>query len=119
MFQPEQFQCQVLVPPEKHQHSQWSLTVDTPEDLNKVREIVKNSKEILDYNIIEDICSKMPAEVMNIKPISNVIFPGGVLLAFSTYRHEMDFRIAKSKTVNITQEEFDNELRSQRIQNHC
>ena len=99
----------------KHQHPQLSLTVDTQHDLNKVREIAKNSNEILNYNEIVEICSKMPSEVMNIKPISNVKFPGGVLVTYSTFRHEMDLRIAKTKIVNITLEEFENVLRSQRI----
>ena len=118
MFQPEQFKCQVLVPPERHQHADWSLTVDTEDDLNKIREIVKGSKGIIDYNTIVEICSKMPSEVMNIKPISNVKFPGGVLVTYSTCRHEMDLRIAKSKTVYIIQEEFENVLQSQKIQIH-
>ncbi|MCD4658154.1 MAG: hypothetical protein K8S87_11505 [Planctomycetes bacterium] len=115
MFQPDIFQCQVLTPPEKHQHPQWSLTVDTQQDLNKVREIVRNSNEILNYNEIVEICSIMPSEVMNIKPISNVKFPGGVLVTYSAFRHEMDLRIAKTKIVNITLEEYDNVLQSQRI----
>ena len=115
MFQPDIYQCQVLTPPEKHQHPKWSLTVDTEEDLQKFREIVHGEEDILDYNTVVDICSKMPSEVMNISPISNVKLPGGVLVTYSTCRHEMDLRISKSITVNITQKEFDNVLQSQRI----
>ncbi len=106
IFQPEKYNCQVLIPEDTHRHPDWSLTVDTPNDFQRTEEIIRKQRNILNYIDILSICKNNKIDNLHYKVSDNVKCPGGLLITYSAFRKEMEERIKKSKIIQLIQGEY-------------
>lgn len=109
LFQPEVFNCQVLIPGKEHRHPEWSLTVDTSTDWEKALAIAEQQTETLNYAQILDIVSTNNIANMVHEGTQNVKFPANLMMTYKAYRQEMDIRIEKSRQIPLN-DEYDNLL---------
>ena len=115
IFQPERFKCQVLVPQKNHQHPEWSLTVDTSGDLDKIAKIIGRSKDLLSYEDIIDICSSNSISGLDYGQETNIKFPAGVLVTYGAFKAEMKARISKSIKVYLKETEYEEIFDAQKV----
>ena len=106
IFQPEKYNCQVLIPEDTHRHPDWSLTVDTPDDFQRTEEIIEKQRNIPNYIDILSICNNNKISNLYYKVSDNVKCPGGLLITYSALRKEKEERIKKSKIVNLREGEY-------------
>ncbi len=106
IFQPEKFNCQVLIPEYYHKHPEWSLTVDTLNDFKRTEEIIGKQKSIPNYIDILSICNNNNISNLYYKVSDNVKCPGDLLITYSALRKEKEERIKKSKIVNLREGEY-------------
>ncbi|PKP62020.1 hypothetical protein CVT91_00890 [Candidatus Atribacteria bacterium HGW-Atribacteria-1] len=106
IFQPEKYNCQVLIPEDTHRHPDWSLTVDTPDDFQRTEEIIEKQRNIPNYIDILSICKNNKINNLYYKVSDNVKCPGGLLITYSTFRNEMEERIKKSKIIQLKKGEY-------------
>lgn len=106
MFQPKDFVCQVLIPPIEHRRSQWSLTVDTPNDLERTNRIVDGSPVLLYYSDILEICEHKDIPYLFASQGGEIRLPAGVCMGYDVLRMEMKRRMEKSKCVPIELSEY-------------
>lgn len=106
IFQPEKYNCQVLIPEDTHRHPDWSLTVDTPDDFQRTEEIISKQKNIPNYIDILSICNNNKINNLYYKVSDNVRYPGGLLVTYSAFRKEMEERIKKSKIIQLKKGEY-------------
>lgn len=105
-FDPEINKCTVLIPPAEHRHPNWSLTVDTPEDWERVVALFQQSKQDLNYREILNLIENGNIPNYLFTSTANVKFPAGVTLYFEAFRKEIELRIEKSQNIFISQEEY-------------
>lgn len=115
MFNPSRYRCLTLIPPKEHQRSDWSLTVDSPEDMQRTLEILNDRSSVPDYHEICRICKELNPEHLHYSPSGAVKFPAGVSISFDTYRVEMEKRITQSQQEEITLEMFQEVCHGQRV----
>ena len=115
IFQPQNYKCQVIIPEDKHKHPDWSLTIDTPEDLQRTAEIIDEQKNILNYEDIISICAGKDIYNLHFGPGNLIRFPAGVLITYSAFREEMKKRIEKSKTIQLEEGEYLEMANEQRL----
>ena len=113
IFQPSIFKCQVLIPNQKHQNPNWLLTVDTPQDLERIQAIVRNSKDLLNYNEIIEACNNNEIPNLEIHFKDNIKLPGGVFLTYDAFVKEKENRIQQAMRVEISIDEYNIQLRKQ------
>jgi spore coat polysaccharide biosynthesis protein SpsF len=106
IFQPEKYNCQVLIPEDMHRHPDWSLTVDTPDDLRRTEEIIGKQNNIPNYIDILSICKNNKINHLYYKVSDNVKYPGGLMITYSAFRKEMEERIKKSKNIQLKKVEY-------------
>jgi spore coat polysaccharide biosynthesis protein SpsF len=106
MFQPAIFKCIVLLPPKNHQHPNWSLTVDKPDDWQRTTEII-GDKCLLNYKEIVEFCGKNKINHLEWALNGQIKMPGNFLISFKTFRTEMDIRIESSHQVQISEVDYD------------
>ena len=104
MFQPDVFKCQVLIPGESHQHPEWSLTVDTVQDWEKVMAIVENQSEPVNYAEILKINAAKAIDNLTYGQAEQVKFPANLMISYQAFRQEMDIRIEKSQKIFVGEE---------------
>jgi spore coat polysaccharide biosynthesis protein SpsF len=112
MFQPSYFNCQVLIPKKDHQHPDWTLTVDTPEDWERTKLIIDQNTETLNYLEILQICLERNIPYLIAKSELDIKFPANILLTYKAFRAEIDIRIQKSKKVFLKTNEYLEMLKS-------
>lgn len=113
MFQPRNYQCQVLIPPQKHQHCDWRLTIDTVEDWERTCKIIGEQSNILSYSEIISICEKRQIPHLIYHPSGSVKFPAGVCVGYKTFRCEMDLRIQQSHLIEVSEKDYEEMLYEQ------
>lgn len=106
IFQPEKYNCQVLIPEDTHRHPDWSLTVDVPDDFQRTEEIIRKQKNIPNYIDILSICKNNKVNNLYYKVSDNIKYPGGLLITYSAFRKEMEERIKKSKIIQLDKGEY-------------
>ena len=106
MFQPDIFDCQVLVPDKKHNKSGMTFTVDTPTDFNRTTQIIEHSNNLLNIDEILEICSKHKIPDVLYKAGFSVKFPANLSMTFKAFRTEMEMRIEKSKQIYLEPGEY-------------
>lgn len=106
IFQPEKYNCQVLIPEDMHRHPEWSLTVDTLDDLQRTEEIIEKQKNIPNYIDILSICNNNNINNLDYKISNNVKCPAGIMITHSAFRNEMEERIKKSKIIQLKKGEY-------------
>ena len=116
-FNPLKYKVTVLIPPIEHRHPEWTLTVDTPEDWKRVEALFQQSKNELSFQEIINLIGKGNIPFYQSKGTAIVKFPAGVTLNYEAFRKEIEFRIKKSKTINITLEEY-NTAYVKQVQNY-
>lgn len=100
MFQPKIFKCLVILPEVKHSKPNYTLTVDTEEDLERTLSII-NSDELLDLNQILEICDRNDIKNLIYENTGMVKFPANLNVYFETYRREMNMRVKMSKIYKV------------------
>lgn len=105
-FDPETNNCTVLIPPGEHRHPNWSLTVDTPEDWERVEALFQQSKQGLNYQEIIKLIENGNIPNYLFASTANIKFPAGVTLYFEAFRKEIELRIQKSQNIFISLEEY-------------
>jgi len=106
IFQPEKYNCQVLIPEGSHRNPDWSLTVDTPDDFKRTEEIIGKQNNIPNYIDILSICKNNKINNLYYKVSDNIKCPGDLLITYSTFRNEMEERIKKSKIIQLKKGEY-------------
>jgi len=106
MFQPMINKCLVLLPTEKLSRPNWSLTVDTMSDWERTKKIIGSRKELLSYDDILKICEEQKIDNLEFVNGGQVKFPADVIMSFEAVRHELENRIAKSLTIEITEGDY-------------
>jgi len=106
IFQPEKYNCQILIPEDTHRHPDWSLTVDTPDDFQRTEEIIMKQKNIPNYIDILSICKNNKINNLYYKGSDNVKCPSGLVITYSAFRKEIEERIKKSKITQLKQGEY-------------
>lgn len=103
-FDPIRYKCNVLIPPKTHQFPSIFLSVDTPNDYNRVIDIYNKFGRVnFSFN---DISGLITNELNNKNDNLLVKFPANVTLFYSTYRNEMNERIKISNNIKISLEEY-------------
>lgn len=106
LFQPEDFDCQVLIPEKKHQHPFWNLTVDTPADLERSLQIIKYGGTNLNYEDILTVCNNKKISDLEFINNSTIKFPASIKLTYSAFRKEIENRISQSKLIQLNENEY-------------
>ncbi|MFW9972733.1 MAG: cytidylyltransferase domain-containing protein [Candidatus Odinarchaeota archaeon] len=106
MFQPEKFNCLVLIPENNHKHPDWSLTVDTQEDIIRSLKIINKRKYLLNYEDIVSICTTEDIPYLYFKTGTSVKFPAGLIMTYGAFKEEMKKRIKKAKTIQLAKGEY-------------
>ncbi|WP_144281545.1 cytidylyltransferase domain-containing protein [Chryseobacterium echinoideorum] len=103
LFNPENFTCGIINP-FREDFSHFTVTVDTPEDLKRSREIIKfinkNSENILLADILK-LYSLQEIENSTIHNQGMVKLPYGKLIPFEEFRLDMEKRKKNSKQLNL------------------
>ena len=115
MFNPSLYKSLTLFPPKEHRHPNWSLTVDTPEDMQRTLEILKDKEIVPNYHEVCRICKELHPEHLEYSPSGAVKFPADVSISFDTYRFEMEKRIAQSQHAEISMQDFREVRDGQRV----
>lgn len=110
IFQPTIFNCQVLIPSTQHQNPNWLLTVDTPQDLQRVKAIIQDRKEPLNYNEIIEICENQQISDLEIQFSDNIKLPGGIYLTYDAFVKEKKNRINQASSITVNIDDYNNEL---------
>jgi len=106
MFQPNIFNCLVILPEEKHMRPNYTLTVDTPDDYERTLKIIRNDC-LLDLDEILAICSSNDIPNLLYQEIGTVKLPSNLTIFFETYRREIDLRIQLSKIYKLSTGEYE------------
>jgi len=103
MFQPEVFNCLVLIPEKRHQRQNMTLTVDTPNDFERTLQILGKKPRLINLDGVLERCEEkeIPNAVYDEGAI--VKFPANLLIYFSSYRNEMNWRIKKSRVKRLNE----------------
>ena len=115
MFNPSLYKCLTIIPPKEHQHPDWSLTVDSPEDMKRTLDILQNQAFIPDYDQICKICKNTNPDHLQYNQSGDVKFPAGVIISFEAYRAEMDHRIKNAHQEKISLEMYQEVYREQQV----
>ena len=111
MFQPEIYNCLVLIPEKKHRIPEISFTVDTKKDLERTLLITKEfDGEIMNLNQIIETSKKEGVFKTVSEDIGNIKFPANLLLSYDAYRTEIKSRIEKSQSIKIEEGEYNSIL---------
>lgn len=113
IFQPNIFNCQILIPDTKHQNPNWLLTLDTPQDLKRIKSIIQDKKEPLNYKDIIEICENQQIPDLEIQFSDNIKLPGGVYLTYDAFVREKNNRINQALKIIVNIDDYYNELKNQ------
>jgi spore coat polysaccharide biosynthesis protein SpsF len=104
MFKPEQYKCGVVTLKDFKKSSEYTLTVDTKEDLKRTKDIFKNYQgnplEIKLKDIINFI-DKNNVPNSKIQFSANVKMPYGKEISFKEFQNDMKQRIVNSQNFSI------------------
>ncbi len=99
MFEPDNYKCGILNP-FSEDYSNYTITVDTPEDYVRTKEIINLStnnnklrltlKEVIDTIVENNIINAI------YNPTGDVKYPYGKIISFKEYKKDMERRINKS-----------------------
>lgn len=106
MFQPNDFDCQVLIPPVEHRKSEWSLTVDTQNDLERTKRIVEGASDLLSYSDILEICTKKNIPHLIASKGGDIRLPAGLCMGYDVLRMEIKRRMAKCRCIPVGLAEY-------------
>jgi len=115
LFQPEKYNCQVLIPEESHRHPEWSLSVDTEDDWQRTTEIIGSGKGILDYAQIIDICHRYKISNLHLDSGYKIKLPAGDSIFYAEFRRDIEARIEKSHTVQLRKGEYQERLHEKKL----
>ncbi|MFC0561928.1 cytidylyltransferase domain-containing protein [Halalkalibacter alkalisediminis] len=104
MFNPDVYKCGVLLPKENQNLSNYTLTVDTPEDLIRTKQIVSYLGDDYfkaDLNEIIQIINQYKIDNAKNTPNSMIKLPHDKLISFDDFRKDINNRILKSLTKTI------------------
>lgn len=100
MFQPNIFNCLVLIPENRHSKPNYTLTVDTPEDFERTLKIL-NGKNEIDLDDIINKSENFSIPNLIYKKQGMVKFPANLILSFESFRVEMNNRIKNSTIYKV------------------
>ncbi|HEY9049474.1 MAG TPA: hypothetical protein VIN08_26430 [Ohtaekwangia sp.] len=103
MFEPENFKCGV-VKPFSEDLSTMSLTVDTPQDMERTRAIMTywdKQAVAITLNDILTISSRNTIPNLFIKPSGQIKLPYGKTIDFEDFLKDMNRRITQSESLNL------------------
>jgi spore coat polysaccharide biosynthesis protein SpsF len=106
IFQPEMYNCLVLIPPEEHRHPEWNLTVDYPKDLERTRNIFEHIELHKSYDDLVCIIGAYTPKNIEYGATGIVKFPAKMVFYFETYRKEMELRIKGANQTRVSIEEY-------------
>ncbi|OPY16636.1 MAG: 3-deoxy-manno-octulosonate cytidylyltransferase [Syntrophus sp. PtaB.Bin075] len=107
LFQPEYSKCQVLIPEKRHRHPNWSLTVDTQEDLKRAERLLSFFDHIPNYGELLDILENENIPSLEYGRANSVKFPANLLMTYVAFRTEMEQRIARSIITELKEGFYD------------
>lgn len=104
MFKPEHYKCGVIKIKELPKSSNYTITVDTEEDLLRTKEIFNNySKNSLDIALkdILNIIDNHSIKNSKFETVGNIKMPYGKEISFEEFQVDMNERILKSHKFEI------------------
>lgn len=97
MYDPARFRCLVMDAAPQHSRPTYSLTVDTPRDLEMIRKIIEAFPHGPDLQQIIGWLDTHPAERIEIDSTSAIKIPGEKTLSYSAFSDEMRNRKNRSQ----------------------
>lgn len=103
IFDPENYECQVLIPEEKNNGEYTSLTVDTHEDFNRTEFILKKlyRNGRIFYDDIIALDKKNPIPNFKIEMKMPIRLPDNKTIPYHVFRSIMKERIEKSRKITL------------------
>ncbi|MCP4605637.1 MAG: NTP transferase domain-containing protein [Proteobacteria bacterium] len=97
-FDPEHFHCEVLDAPAEVNRPRYGLTVDTPDDLERMRQIFKNVPSGLNGPRLADVVEYMDRlGETGVEDCAVVKLPGGETMTFGAFQEMMDARTCAAR----------------------
>lgn len=112
MFNPDEFNCHVLIPEESLKAKFFSLTVDTPEDFERTKFLIdrlcKDGR--IYYNDIIELGKKVDIPHFKVDENANIKMPDNKFITYGEFRNIiMKKRIDKSKKVILEEGFYENQ----------
>lgn len=105
IFRPDKFRCQVLFPEPALAAPQYSVTVDTQDDLERSRFIVESklNKKWISYPDILELHRTTGIPHFEFAESGEIKYPGGRIISFDEFMVDMDGRVAQSLQTRFEQ----------------
>lgn len=115
MFNPDDYKCLTILPPEKFNCPYKTLTVDTPEDWERTEFIFRNTVEKRIYlGDIVSLSGKMEIPYYDMDRNGMVKLPDNEVITYTEFRKMYDLRITKSMQVLMEEGFYENERNKRR-----
>lgn len=113
MFQPEHFRCQVVLPEPGLEGSEFSLTVDTPEDFERSRFIFERLQKLpwVTYPAILKLHRQQPIPHFVYPAQGGIKLPDKSEISFAAFQRDMDTRMSQSLQVHLKEGHYESALR--------
>ncbi|MCF8026059.1 MAG: hypothetical protein K9K82_11310 [Desulfobacteraceae bacterium] len=106
-FQPNLFNCSVLIPPSRHKKEDLSFTVDTYDDWTRTVSVFEAlKKHVFCYDDILNVAEKLNLEPLTGNLNQTVKMPANLNLYYESFRTEMNLRIKQSNHIYISEDEY-------------
>lgn len=113
MFNPEKYNCSVLIPDKVQQKKEWSFTVDNSNDWERTQAVFAHASSFVNYKDLIRLGNEGQLPHLEFGSNGLVKYPAGLSIYFSTYRHEIDNRIQNSNIIDISISDYERVLNEQ------
>ncbi|MFZ1986505.1 MAG: hypothetical protein WAU91_19000 [Desulfatitalea sp.] len=109
MFQPANFSCQVILPEQDLEGTQFSLTVDTPDDFERTRFIFDNLKTSpwVTYPDMLALNRKYSIPHFIYPAEGSIKLPDNSEITFAEFMQDMEARMSRSKLVQLNKGHYE------------
>jgi len=105
LFNPDRYNVGVILFNEKEQLNQFTLTVDTPEDLERSKTVLAHfNNEFMATNAIIDFIKENEVKHSRLGSSSTIKLPGNKTISYDDFRADMDNRLNKSSILHYSGE---------------
>ena len=86
------------------------MTIDTPKDIKRIKNIIQKKTEPMNYAEIIERCENLMIPDLEIQYADNIKFPGGIYLSYEAFAKEKEHRMSQSNQIVVDINEYDNSL---------
>lgn len=112
MFRPSNFSCQVILPEPELEGSEFSLTVDTPDDLERTRFIHENLKTSPWVTYLDILALNRKNSIPHFAYLSegSIKLPDNSEITFAEFMKDMEARMSRSKLVQLKKGHYESAI---------